>query len=45
MKTVALTACLVILTLGLSSCGKKGELEDPDKFKDTSISQTLGGGN
>lgn len=37
MKTAILTAFLLLFALGLGACGKKGELEAPDKYKDTAI--------
>jgi predicted small lipoprotein YifL len=40
MKITALTAFLLLIVLGLGACGKKGELEAPDKNKDTAIALT-----
>ena len=45
MKTAVLTACLLIFALASIACGKKGELEDPDKNKIVVFSQTLAAGN
>lgn len=35
MKKTGICALLMVITLGLGACGKKGELEPPEKHKDS----------
>ena len=45
MKTTILTTFLLLFALGLGACGKKGELEAPDKYQDAAIAPIQAVGN
>jgi len=45
MKTATLTTILFLVAFGFSACGKKGDLEAPDKYKDTAEAQSQSAGN